>query len=611
MLDMPTLWVSMVAISTLMAVTTGMMAFAPGWRPIMAPLCLSQILKALGSFLLALRGSAGDWLSVIVANIFLLVVIALSLVVVDRLSGVRRSPRVTWASVLGVVVFACLITWFTIVDPSLPVRMVLMGIFAAFFCWVAAWRMFSSVEGEAGTVGAIILFFLGVAMGSRGMYGVSLPPGIDFLQLGNVNSVTILVAEMLQYAAIVAFSWVMTSRWQATAVAAARAGAKAERAREEADVRFQAVFRQAAVGIALMDLDGRIIVANDAFVRLFGYDASDPVVGLSCHDFSVSEDIQAERDVIASMLRGECTVSHVEKRGLHRSGQVIWVDRMLAMVCRAGGDPVSLVMSVVDVTERRHAQAALVEERAALRCSNKDLEQIIALVSSHIRGPARSISGYLGLLERRIESLLGEGEREYLRLASEGALCIDRSLEGLLDYISLTRVQAHTDQVSVMDVINDVFDALRGQIEAVGALVRVIGTDADVRCNRDMLCRVFGNLLDNALKYKKEGHAPEMRFSVCRTEQGVEVSIADNGIGIPDDVQVNLFDFQPGSSSVTECGRRGIGLAVSRKIVESFGGSIRVSSAIGRGSTFVVFLPLTVCDDKSRAAAVYEAVATA
>lgn len=587
----------MVAISTLMAVTTGIMAFSPGWRLVMVPLCLSQGIKSVASLLMVFRGIAGDVLSIIISNILILLVIVLSLVVVNRLGSYRSSARDMWMSFAALVVFAALIVWFTVIEPDLRIRMILMGIFAALFCLVSSWRMFFSVEGGAGTVGAMILFFLGMAMGSRCFYAGSLPYGVDFLQLGTFNSVTILVAEMLQYAAIVAFSWVMTSRWQATAVAAARAGARAARAREEAETRFQSVFRQAAVGIALVGLDGRVIIANNAFARLLGYETPEALSNLSFRDFSFPGDALVEQDLLVRMGKDGCVVSRTEKRYLHSSGRAVWVDLMLNMVSRPDGELVSLVVSAVDITARRAAEAALAEESAALRRSNQDLEQFAALVSHDLRAPVRAISGYLGLLARRIEPLLGEGEREYLDLASDGALRMDRMINGLLDYARLTGTRSSIERVPVLDVIGDVCDTLRERIESSAARVRVSGDSAEVLCDREMLYRVFQNLLDNALKYQVPGHVPDIRLAVSRTGKGVEVAVSDNGTGIPDDEKEGIFDLFRRFHLETDFRGTGIGLAASKKIVESMGGRIQVSSTLGQGSTFTVLLPASTTEE--------------
>jgi signal transduction histidine kinase len=171
-----------------------------------------------------------------------------------------------------------------------------------------------------------------------------------------------------------------------------------------------------------------------------------------------------------------------------------------------------------------------------------------------------------------------------------------RLVEDLLDVArtqlgtSLELSRQPTDLVVLTrDIVAEQFDRSdRHQIVLESLVAEAVG-----RCDRDRLERVIANLVDNARKYSPDGGIISVRLDADRQSPGwIVLTVEDQGIGIPPEDQERIFErFQRGSNVAGRISGTGIGLAVARQIIEAHGGSIRVSSEPGQGTTFEIRLP--------------------
>jgi signal transduction histidine kinase len=247
--------------------------------------------------------------------------------------------------------------------------------------------------------------------------------------------------------------------------------------------------------------------------------------------------------------------------------------------------------------ERRHADqvAELLKQtmaaNEALRRANEDLEQFAYAASHDLQEPLRMIAIYSQLLQRRHYDNLGQDGRELLDMLIDGAHRINQLVADLLSY---TRVEDLDNDrpasINCEEVLRDVEQALTDRIASVDATI-ISGDLAPVAIHRAHLFQLLQNLISNSLKYHAPERIPRIDISSVPAANGmVELRVQDNGIGIDPVYHERVFGVFKRLHSRNVPGT-GIGLAICKKIVQYYGGSIWVESPSRAGSIFHFTLP--------------------
>jgi CheY-like chemotaxis protein len=218
------------------------------------------------------------------------------------------------------------------------------------------------------------------------------------------------------------------------------------------------------------------------------------------------------------------------------------------------------------------------------------------MVSHELRTPLSVVRGYLSLI---LEGKIGpDPERilEALRVADKRARHLQHLIEELLDLsrIESGRLSLHKAPIAVGKHLREVVEMFRGDMDRRRLSIEIDVPDSlpDALADHDKIHQIFTNFLSNAVKFTGEGG----RIVVSGRVAGplLEFAIADNGIGIPADKIVQVFDkfYQVDSSDKRMYPGTGLGLAIVKMIVSALGGTVRVESRVGEGSTFIFTLPL-------------------
>ena len=222
--------------------------------------------------------------------------------------------------------------------------------------------------------------------------------------------------------------------------------------------------------------------------------------------------------------------------------------------------------------------------------------EFVALVSHELRTPLTSIEGYVDMLLDGDAGGLNKLQLDFLNVVKRNS---DRLTTLVSDLLDVSRIESGSiklrwETFDIKDLIKDVVGNLRSQFEAKGQRLSVDlrGGGSNVSGDVGRITQVFTNLLTNANKYTPEGGA--VRVSSRRGDRRIEISIADTGIGLSSEDQARLFTkfFRSDDPSIRAIGGSGLGLWLSRSLVEMHGGEISFTSEVGKGSTFTVRLPL-------------------
>ena len=238
--------------------------------------------------------------------------------------------------------------------------------------------------------------------------------------------------------------------------------------------------------------------------------------------------------------------------------------------------------------EQNHAE--LEAQNAELRESERMKTELVSIVSHELRTPLASVLGFTALLlKREFDPPI---RRHYLGIVDAQARRLAALLEDFLDVqrIEHEGLELATERVDLAALLDEQAELYAEQSPKHTVEVDLEERPLSVRGDPDRLAQVVGNLLSNAIKYSPDGGT--VQLTAERSGTGVRVIVRDEGLGIPEDQQERIFTkFFRGDAGATGITGTGLGLAVSREIVEAHGGSIGFDSDPSTGSTFWVELP--------------------
>jgi PAS domain S-box-containing protein len=348
------------------------------------------------------------------------------------------------------------------------------------------------------------------------------------------------------------------------------------------EARFQTVFEGVAIGIALVDRKGQIMETNPAWKRILGHEEEALQQRGLADLIDMDELVDVGADVFEKLMTGEREEPYrTEVRYRGSGGRSSWGNLTVSAVCDIEGRPRFLVAMLEDITERKEAEEALLRtEKLAVT------GRLAASMVHEINNPLQAVVGCLALADETLEA--GGDPGEYLQIAREEL----RRTAGIVDQLrdihrrsqprekQLTNLRALLEQVIALN--RERLERQRVQVIREWAPEPIM-----VPLVADRMQQVFLNLILNAAEAMEDGG--KLRISINRTEEpgGVTIAFADTGPGIPSDMMDSLYEpfFSTKEEGV------GLGLYITRNIVEQHGGRIAAESVEGEGTRFDVWVP--------------------
>jgi signal transduction histidine kinase len=252
---------------------------------------------------------------------------------------------------------------------------------------------------------------------------------------------------------------------------------------------------------------------------------------------------------------------------------------------------VSDLATVIAARAQVEAAHQLLQQHAVeLARSNRDLEQFAYAASHELQEPLRKVASFCQLLQRRYAGHLDERANQYIFFAVDGAARMQRLINDLLAFSRVGRVNAQVDDVDMGVVMTQVAQQMDGVLARAG--VEVTWDELPVvRGDQELLTALLANLVGNSAKFRREDVTTRIRLSVREAGAEWEFACADNGIGIaPEYIEKVFVIFQRLHARDAYPGT-GIGLAISKKIVEHHGGRIWVDTQVNEGTTIRFTIP--------------------
>jgi len=373
---------------------------------------------------------------------------------------------------------------------------------------------------------------------------------------------------------------------------------RARRALADAERDYRSLFDNAVDGIYRSSLDGRQLRANPALVRLNGYDSEEEMlrsVNDIAREWYVDPDRRAEfkrlMDVHGSV---ENFVSEIYR---HKTRERIWVSENARLVRDAKGQPLFYEGAVRDISALRRIDQELIKARQEAEAGNAAKSRLLANASHELRTPLNAILGFSEVIHREMLGPLGkERYRQYAKDINDSGLHLLGIVNDLLDLskIEAGRQELKEEVIEVCELFNTASRFLAEWAETAGLTVTTSVPQGmqPLRGDRRALIQVLLNLLSNAVKFTPPGGSITLEAS--RGEDGGLIfRVSDTGIGIaPEDIPKALEPFGLIDSAMSPKHRgTGLGLPISRALVELHRGRFELASRPQRGTTATVHLP--------------------
>ncbi|MFS0515654.1 PAS domain S-box protein [Nostoc sp. UIC 10607] len=387
-----------------------------------------------------------------------------------------------------------------------------------------------------------------------------------------------------------------------------------QEALRHSEAQFRAIFERSSIGIGLIDMKAQIVDTNPALCEILGY-SREYLSGKSFTDYISTQkgDLKLYKQLVSgirtnsgktssfgfqpSELQKQLGDKHrieMERRCLHQNGSLVWTHISVSVIPDTNGEPEFFLAMIEDITERKETELKLRASQEAAEAASRAKSEFLATMSHELRTPLNAIMGLSELLQQEIVGSLNEKQNEYVS-------CIYSSGEHLLalinDILDLSKVEAGKEELllsplPVSDLCNYAMWTVRDRALEKGLqLTCKIDLEEDI-CIADerRIKQMLLNLLTNAIKFTPAG---QVSLVVKKVPQGTTFTVSDTGIGI--DSSQFQFLFEPFKQLDSRLNRQyegtGLGLALTRKLARLHGGDVTVTSTLGEGSQFTLFLP--------------------
>ena len=375
-------------------------------------------------------------------------------------------------------------------------------------------------------------------------------------------------------------AWAQLTEWEGETVIATMISDISDRQQGQqmlrnSEQKYRQMFDALPDGVLLFRSDeATILECNQEILNQHGW-SHDELIGQHIEVLTSAEDLHLQQETIQKAI-GSSQVAVVEAMNLRKDKSEFPIEAYVKSVNISGNPAIITVLR--DVTERHRYIQTLKQQKA-------EIEQFTYSISHDLKSPLITIEGFSEILAENLANNDLKAAHDDLNRINRAAAKMHQLLTELLEYSRLGVAPHQSQLTSINAVIDDALDQVAGQITESSARVRVQPDQPNVNGDHDRLSQLYQNLIDNAIKFRRDDEPVEIELG-WETESH-HFYVDDNGLGISLQFQEQIFtlfeQLDPGLNG------SGIGLATGKRIIENHGGSIWVQSPSPLGGTRICF----------------------
>lgn len=351
------------------------------------------------------------------------------------------------------------------------------------------------------------------------------------------------------------------------------------------ETEFRAIFNQAPVGIAKIDtVTGNFITVNNEYGKIIGY-SNQELLETNFQTITHPNDLELDLSKMTELKSGLINDFHIEKRFIHKSGNIVWVNLFVATLWKKNNTVINHIAIVEDITEKKKAEQELNQSFLLASEQNKRLLNFSYIVSHNLRSHTSNIQLISDLMET---SKSKEEQDEMILLLKKVSKSLDETMRNLNEVVTIrNNINITIEKLNLNYFIENTLIILANQITNKSAtIINKVPKDVYIEYNKAYLESILYNFLSNAIRYSHPNRNPIIILSFDKNMKSL--SITDNGIGI--DLKKNQEDlFGMYKTFNNNPDAKGLGLFLTKNQIDSMGGKVETKSELGIGTTFTVY----------------------
>jgi PAS domain S-box-containing protein len=344
------------------------------------------------------------------------------------------------------------------------------------------------------------------------------------------------------------------------------------------EARFRSLVQNSSDIVTVLDQEGKVQYSSESTERMLGLPGTD-LIGRYLSGIVLEDDQAAYLEALKETIRKKQSDHSIEYQIRDGSGKIRYIESVMNNLLEDKSVQ-GVVVNSRDISQRKDAEIRLKQ-------TNFELDSFVYRASHDLRAPLRSVLGLLNLM--RMESA-DDQKAAYINLAEKSINKLDSFILDLTNFSRNSRMEVQREKIDFEEVINECLDNLKYMENADKVDIRVdIQEEKPFMSDTGRMSILFQNLISNAIKYQRIHADSFVDIKVRTNSAGASIEVKDNGKGIQAEYLGRIFEmfFRASEDSYGS----GLGLYITRQVVEKLDGKIEVDSAYNEGSSFRVFLP--------------------
>ena len=360
---------------------------------------------------------------------------------------------------------------------------------------------------------------------------------------------------------------------------------------KESEQRLSLHVQHTPLGAIDWDLDFRVMEWNQSAEKIFGYKREDTIGKHASELINIAKQHMQASEIWNNLLNlqgGEVTV--IENKT--REGKIIVCEWHNTPLIDKAGKVIGVSSLVQDITEKKEIEKEIIKSRIAAETANRAKSEFLSHMSHELRTPLHAILGFTQLIE------MGGDEQEIKSYLDEIMLAGEHLLNLINDILDLSKIESgkidlKMETIDLTETVNECIKLI--QPLASNANIAIIFNDnfeSRIEADKKRLKQSILNLMSNAVKYNRQNGSVTIGIEILNPSY-TRLSIEDTGKGIKDKDKTHLFQsFQRLGQENTRIEGTGVGLVITKKLIEAMGAQLDFHSEFGKGSTFWIDFPL-------------------